>query len=489
MKRAAFMLALFFAGLPLSAIAQPALGNAQFDTLCGTFRMKLEAVRAGTKIPGVTAAFTMPDGRVCAAAAGSTRISGGRKLATDDPILAGSIGKTFVSALALQLVEEGKLDLNTKIEHWLRTKPWFPRLPNAHDVTVRSLMNHTSGLPNHVDEKSFLTASTRRPSDDVSYDYLLSFIFDKKPRFAVGQGYLYSDTDYVLLAMIEEEITKSTMYDEVTRRFLKPLKLDHTSPAIRNLDPAVYGYHENKPVVKNGLLIINPQWEYGGGGFWSTPTDLARWAKALYGGSVLKKETLDQLINGTSVGDGKAYGLGVELMTTRWGKAQGHDGEWPGYLSVMRYYPRFDVAVALQYNAGGTPETYAFGENVDDLAAVFIDEMLTDKLSFAERAELEKLVTAWLGRIDKRELAASWDDLSKELKAKYTREKWPEALKPLINQVGAIKSRSLRSAVRLEADAVTVSFASSFSKAPSVNETVRLKLEDGRWRISSYSIN
>ena len=65
------------------------------------------------------------------------------------------------------------------------------------------------------------------------------------------------------------------MYDEVTRRYLAPLN-SHASPSNRNLDPAVYGYNRNKPVVKNGRLIINPQWEWAGGGFWSTPTDLTR---------------------------------------------------------------------------------------------------------------------------------------------------------------------------------------------------------------------
>jgi len=461
-----------------------------FKALCEKMRAQLSSSLLGKKIPGATATFAMPDGRSCAAAAGMTDISGGRKLAVDDPILAGSIGKTFIAALALQLVEEGKLDINEKISRWLGTRDWFARLPNSSDITVRMLLNHTSGIPDHVDEKNFFSMAKKNFDKDVSYDYLLTFILNKKPLFPAGSGYSYADTNYILLAMIEEQIAGTTMYDEVTRRFLKPFRLDHTLPATKNIDAPVHGFYDNTPVVKNGKLIINPQWEWAGGGFWSTSTDLANWARALYGGKALKKASVDEMIRGTSVDDGNTYGLGVEIVATAWGKTYGHGGEWPGYLSIMRYYPKFDAAIALQYNAGGTPEADRYGVSlVEDLATVFLEAISTDTLAANEKAQIEMQVTAWLRRIDKRDLAASWDDISKELKAKFTREAWPIALKPLLSKAGAIKDRRFRSIVRIEADLVTVDLASSFSKAPAANETVVLKNEQGKWRVSSYSIH
>jgi D-alanyl-D-alanine carboxypeptidase len=380
--------------LAFSVTAQKPLNpnENQFADLCKAFSTKLNASIANTRIPGATAAIVLPDGRVCTAVVGLTRISNGRKLTPEDPILAASIGKTFVSALAMQLVEEGKLDLDKNITYWFATKPWFARLPNARDITVRMLMNHSSGIPNHVEEKTFVSVETKDFDKDVPFEYLLTFILGKRPLFAAGKGYYYADTNYFLLAMIEEQITGTTMYDEVTARFLKPLRLDHTMPANKNLDPAVYGYYENQPVVKKGRLIVNPQWEWAGGGFWSTPTDLARWANALYSGKVLKPESLDKMIKSTSNGEGKIYGLGVEVLNTKMGTSYGHDGDWPGYLSVMRYYPKYGIAVASQINAGGIPEAEKFIETIaDDLAVVFVGPLARVRLSPEERSGAETL--------------------------------------------------------------------------------------------------
>jgi D-alanyl-D-alanine carboxypeptidase len=470
---------------PFRHIDQP-----KFDDLCSAFRTTLEHSLDGKKIPGATAAVLLSDGRTCAAAAGTVGTPNDRKLTTKDPILAGSIGKTFVSALALQLVEEGKLGLDDKMSKWLGDRPWFTRLPNAAGITVRMLMNHSSGIPNHVETDAFFKASSKAPDRDVPFEYLLTFILDKKPLFPAGKGYTYSDTNYILLAMIEEAITGTTMYDEVARRFLMPQKLEQTSPSNRNLDPAVHGFYEGQPVVKNGRLMINPQWEWAGGGFYSTPTDLVRWAGALYGGKVLNKSSFDELIHSTAPGDGKNYGLGVEIAHRKWGDIYGHDGEWPGYLSLMRYYPKFGVAVATQINAAGTPEAEAYPDALaDDIADLFIEEMVLDKVSDADKRTFEAPVMAWLHLIDAGKFAESWDGISAELKAKYTRSAWPDAMKPFLNRTGSFKDRQLKSIVRTDDRTITVDFMSRFSKLPVARETVSLKREaDGQWRIGGYSI-
>jgi D-alanyl-D-alanine carboxypeptidase len=467
--------------------AQPS--EAEFLSLCKRFQTDLDSSLNGKKIPGVSAAVILSNGRSCTAASGQTDFTGGRGLTPNDPILAGSIGKTFVAAFAMQLVEEGKLALDDKIAKWLDDRSWFAKLPNANDITVRMLMNHSSGIPDHVDDKSFFSVAMKDVDRDVSYDYLLTFILAKKALFPAGQDYSYADTNYILLAIIEEKITGRAMYDEVATRFLSPFKLEHTTPANKNLDPAVHGFNEGKPVVKRGKLIINPQWEWAGGGFWSTPLDLAKWASALYGGNVLKKTTLDEMLKSRAPGDGKNYGLGVEIADTKWGPAYGHDGEWPGYISIMRFYPSHHCSVALQYNASGSPEAEAYGETiVDDLAGIFIEATMP-KLSDEARSEFEKLTLAWLAKIDKRQLSESWDDISPALKAKYTRANWPNALKPLLSKTGALKHRTLKSATQTEPDAITVNFESSFEKLPIGREIVLLKRgADGKWSVSSYSI-
>lgn len=463
--------------------------DAEFLVLCKRFQADLDSSLNGKKIPGASAAVVLSDGRSCTAASGQTDFTAGRKLTSNDSILAGSIGKTFVAAFAMQLVEEGKLELDTKIAKWLAERPWFAKLPNATDITVRMLMNHSTGIPNHVDEKNFLSAAMEDVDRDVPFDYLLTFILGKKPLFPAGQGYSYSDTNYILLGMIEEKLVGRAMYDEVSTRFLKPLKLEHTTPSNKNLDPAVHGFYAGKPVVKRGKLMINPQWEWAGGGFWSTPLDLARWASALYGADVLKKTTLEEMLRSRAPGDGKNYGLGVEIVDTKWGASYGHDGEWPGYLSLMRFYPAHRVAVALQYNASGTSEAEAYGESiVDDLAGVFIEATMP-KLSDEARNQFEKLTVAWLAKIDKRQLGESWDDISAVLKAKYPRESWPHTLEPLLAKVGPPKRRALKSVVQSAPDVITLNFESTFEKLPHGGETILLKHEDdGTWKVSSYTI-
>lgn len=463
----------------------------RFERLKAEFREKLDRSLPPTKIAGATVGCVLPDGRSFSVSSGVSNLTTRTVLRPADPILAGSIGKTFVSALTLQLVQEGRLDLDDRIEKWLGTKAWFPRLPNAHDITLRMLMNHSSGIPNHVELKSFEKASLAGWARDIAYDDLIAFILDKKPLFPAGKGFYYADTNYILVAMITEKITGRTMYAEVIDRFLKPLKLDHTAPAIKNVEPTVYGYYQGKPAVTDGHLIINPQWEWAGGGFTSTAEDLARWAKYLYGGTVMDNGSLDRMIKSTSTGDGQNYGLGVEITKSKWGTSLGHDGEYPGYLSVMRYYQRYGFAVAAQINTDGSEEAQRFIDSAaDDYAALVVEQLVDKKLSGAEKTSFSAMAESWLHLIDAAKFGESWDRLSTELRAKYTREQWPAALEPFLKKTGKFKKRQLRSVVYSEPDVIAVDYDSVFSKLPAASETVFLKHEaDGNWRISSYSVH
>ncbi len=107
---------------------------------------QLDSLRAAGKLPGVTFGIALADGRTIGLASGESDTSRHTAMFPTDRLLEGSVGKTYVSAVAMQLVAEGKLDLGAKIEKYLSNEPWFNRLPNAHDITVRQLMQHTSGL-------------------------------------------------------------------------------------------------------------------------------------------------------------------------------------------------------------------------------------------------------------------------------------------------------------------------------------------------------
>ncbi len=479
--------------LPRTSLAfqSPKIDDEKFAQIFQKAQAKLDELHALLKFPGGSVGFVLPDGRSGSVSTGVADLKIQTKLKPSDPMLAGSIGKTFVSAATLQLAQEGKLNLDEKIERWLGMESWFARLPNAKGITLRMLLNHSSGIPNHVDNGSFQKAMFKSSGKDIKYEELIAYVLDKKPLFAAGKGFSYADTNYILVGMIVERATGKTLYDEIAQRILKPLKLDDTFPSNKNVLPRVAnGYFQNKPIIAGGKFTVNPQWEWAGGGFASTTEDLARWARALYAGDVLQKKYLDEMLGSTTVGEGKGYGLGVEIVQGKFGKSYGHDGEFPGYLSDMRYFPQYKIAVAIQVNADETPEASKFiASAVDDFAQIIIGELVGERLSEAEKLNLQKTAEDWLQLVDAGKFAESWEGISAELKTKYAKEKWQSALQPFLKKVGNFKSRRFKNVIAFEAETVTIDFVSSFAKLSSALETLILKREkDGKWRVASYSI-
>ena len=149
----------------------------------------------------------------------------------DDRMLAGSTGKTFAAATAMQLVKEGKISLDDKIEKYLGKELWFNRLPNAKDITIRMLMNHTSGLVRYEFKEEFTTYLTAHPMKVWTPEDRLAYLFDAKRPFEAGKGWDYSDTNYIVLGMIMEKVTGKKFYELAKTRVLDPLKLTETRPS------------------------------------------------------------------------------------------------------------------------------------------------------------------------------------------------------------------------------------------------------------------
>jgi D-alanyl-D-alanine carboxypeptidase len=300
-------------------------------------------------------------------------------------MLSGSIGKTYVAAVMLQLVQEGRVDLDAGIGRWFGKESWFERLPNAKEITLRMLMNHTSGIPEHVLMEEFIASLRKEPDRVWKPEELIAFVLGKEPLFPAGKGWSYADTNYILVGMIIERVTKNSFYNELNRRILKPLRLNNTIPSDRRLLPGlIIGYSRpGSPfgfegrVVSDDRLIINPQMEWTGGGLLSNAEDLARWAKALYEGRVLKRAYLAQMLEAVEAktGKGDKYGLGVQVRESRWGVTYGHGGWFPGYLSEMEYFPQHRVAIAVQFNTDAVRKLGKFPRGfVAEIAQVIFDE-------------------------------------------------------------------------------------------------------------------
>lgn len=321
---------------------------------------KLNEWHAAGKFPGATAGFALADGTTFGLAVGWANVEARAPMKPSDLMLQGSVGKTYVAAVAMQLVHEKRLGLDDKIERYLGREKWFARLPNAHDITVRMLMNHTSGLVRYEFKEQFTRDLTANPDKRWQPAELVAYILDTRPPFAAGQGWEYSDTNYIVLGMIIERITKSRYYDQARQRLLRPLKLTHTVPSDSRVIPGlIQGYAgANNPfggadaMIVNGRFAINPQFEWCGGGMASTTEDLARWAKALYEGRAFDRSMLREMLNGVpaKLGPDSKYGLGVIIRPSPLGITYGHSGFFPGYITEMIYFPEHQIAIAVQVN-------------------------------------------------------------------------------------------------------------------------------------------
>ena len=365
-----FLIALFAALLGLSPAAPSFAAylqkpqrqaDAELADLKQRVQAKLDELRASAEFPGATVGFVLADGRSASVSTGLADVEANRPMRPSDRMLAGSIGKTYFAAVAMQLVQEGKLNLDEKIEKWFGREAWFPRLPNGKEITVRMLMNHTSGLQEYYPLKGFMEELKKNPDRHFKPELLIEAVLDSKALFPAGQGWSYADTNFILVGMIIERLTKKDAYAEIERRLLKPLKLADTIPSTnRTLPGVITGYSmPNSPfgfegrLIVDGKFVINPQFEWAGGGFASTAEDLARWAKAMYETRVFNRAMLDEMVNNApeaKTGRGDRYGLGVQVRQSEWGASWGHGGWFPGYRSEMEYFPAHKVAIAIQFN-------------------------------------------------------------------------------------------------------------------------------------------
>lgn len=311
---------------------------------------------------GLSAAFVLPDGRVGVAASGVADEDADAPMTPDCRFMAGSLGKSFFAALAVELDAERTAPLDAPISRWLDGEPWWDRLPNGPDLTLRLLLQHRSGLVDHISSFEFVTKSlakriTEGDRATLSPEELVEIALDRDPLFPAGEGFEYGDTNYVLAGLAMERATGRSAFDEVEERFLRPFDIDDVVVARERDVPGLCPGHQ-LPVnpfllpykmAEDGRLAVDPMVEYTAGGMAMAPRGAARWAHLLFGGEVLGPEGLDELVEGTvEATKGRRYGLGVFVYDTDLGTAWGHGGWFPGYRSELRYFEDSGLAVVVQ---------------------------------------------------------------------------------------------------------------------------------------------
>ncbi len=328
-------------------------------------------------VPGINLSIIYKNGKQTNYSAGVADTSTKVPLTTQHVMFSGSIGKTYAVAILMQLVDEGKIDLEEKFITYFPDNQWLKRLPNINDITVEMLLQHTTGLPRYIENQAVWDTLKASPDKIWTYEDRLSNIYDSEPVHEADKGWAYSDTNYILLGMLIEKITGSYYYDEVENRILKPYGLTYTYPAItREINNLPTGYSDlgdffRMPgvVVVDGKYAFNPQMEWTGGGMVSTTSDLAKWSKLYFEGELFSPELLTKITtpnsNGIEIDKGLSYGTGSFIYNTKFGKAYGHTGFVPGFVSIFAYYPDKRIAVALQVNCDYAKKKMELTEYLD----------------------------------------------------------------------------------------------------------------------------
>lgn len=334
---------------------------------------------AGYGVTGISAAVVLPNGAVWAGVSGKADKKSGRRLEPGTAFAIGSVTKTFVGALVLELVEDGTLSLDDPIGRWV---PEFPKSKGA-TATLRQLLGHTSGVDEVLDNAAFWKAVTRH-AGAWSAQQTLRYV--DSPSFAPGRGSAYSNTNYVLLGMAIERAAKAPLAELIRARLLDPLDLDRIafqSPT-HTLQDTAHGYtatrrdaphrdvSDGTPYVPNKQIA---ELAWAAGGMAADARSVGMYADALFGGEVLERSSLEQMTDAHDSDDYWDYGLGVMEMPLGSGRqrALGHTGAIDGFLSAMWYLPNEDVTVVVLANQDTAPLDN-ITDNLLDLVVSHLDE-------------------------------------------------------------------------------------------------------------------
>ncbi|MFE6846624.1 serine hydrolase domain-containing protein [Streptomyces sp. NPDC057686] len=327
----------------LSAAAAVAVGVMALGTLAphaafaaarpDTVQQGLNALVRADGLPAALASVQDREGRTRTYTAGVGDLATGSKVPDDGQVRIGSNTKVFTAVVVLQLVGEGKIGLDAKVDSYL---PGLVRGEgfDGRRITVRQLLQHTSGLPDYeaLIEDDIRQHRYRDPRD------LLDIAFQRKADFDAGTSWGYSNTNYLLAGLIIQKVTGRPLAEEMDKRVIQRIGLRHTYfPApgdmtIREAHP--HGYHKDSAEAPlRDVTEIDPSVGWAAGQLISTNSDLNRFLTALLAGRLLPAAQLAQMRTTVPIGDtGAGYGLGLMSRPLSCGGVYwGHGGDINGY--------------------------------------------------------------------------------------------------------------------------------------------------------------
>ena len=317
--------------------------------------------------PAALAAVTKADGSTVGVAVGKGNLETGEAPPLDGEVRIGSNTKTFTAVVILQLVQEGKISLDEPIETYL------PGLLKGEGIdgtkiTVRQLLQHTSGLPEYTDTVPGETDIFQVRDNYYSLRDLLDVALSKPAVFEPGSQFRYTNTNYLVLSLLAEKVTHRPLAEQITQRIIEPLGLSHTyypgpgEEDFRGTHP--HGYHRNAPTDDwKDITHMDPSWGGGAGAMISTPSELTTFIQATFDGTLLSPDSITEMQKTVDTDHPElgmnGYGLGIfSLPLSCGGEAWGHTGGLFGYTSQSMIGPD-GTAVAIAVTA--MPLAFATG--------------------------------------------------------------------------------------------------------------------------------
>src|SRR5690606_20749969 len=247
----------------------------------------------------------------------------------------GSISKSFTAVLVLKAVEDKNLDLNQTINKW------FPTIPNAEKITVKQLLSHRSGIHNFTNDADYVTWNTQPKSESEMVEIIAKGGSDFEPDSKAE----YSNSNYILLTYILENVFAKSYSDLLQEHIAKPIGLTNTY-VFGKINPSL---NECKSYTFNGTWNLAPETHFtiplGAGALISTPSDLTKFSDALFGGKLLTTESLNIM---KTIKDG--YGIGLFQIPFYDKIGYGHTGGIDGFTAVYSYFDDSNISYALTSN-------------------------------------------------------------------------------------------------------------------------------------------
>jgi CubicO group peptidase (beta-lactamase class C family) len=356
-------IAVFSAGGAATAAPLSRAALAQVDRVAGAW------VAAG-HTPGLTIGV-MQDGKVVFVKGyGQAQLENRTPIQPETVFRIGSVSKQFTAAAVLKLVEEGRLSLDDRLSKY------YPDFPRGDEVTIRQMLNHTSGIHNYIEVSGPRELMPLMTDYNYTTDEWIRHIVEQKPLydFAPGSAYHYSNAGYFLSAAIVEKVSGQAFGDYLKDHVFKPAGL--TSTAVDTDGPIVPLRASGYEVVRKGAKgyrtanYVTMSVTSGAGGLRSTASDLLKWQDALLSGRVVAPGLVKQMLEPGRLSDGRLassapfptpnanapaqrdYGLGIEVDAVAGHRRVSHGGNIYGFNAALDSYPDDGVAWVALSNAG-----------------------------------------------------------------------------------------------------------------------------------------